>query len=85
MKAVLASRGVRFRKTHDLTELVDLMRDSGITFPGELDDVTRLTPFATFFRYEEFWAEPEGRLDRAWLADCVTKTRAWAEVAVGQV
>ena len=85
MKAVLASRGVRFRKTHDLTELVDLLRDSGIAFPGELDDVTRLTPFATFFRYEEFWAEPEGRPDRSWLTDCVTKTRAWAEIAVGQM
>ena len=84
MKAVLSSRGVRFRKTHDLTELVDLLRDSGVTFPGELDDVTRLTPFATFFRYEDLWADPEGRLDRAWMTDCVRKTMAWAEVAVGQ-
>lgn len=53
IKAVLALSAVRFRKIHDLGALIDLARGNGIAFPKELEGVTRLTPFATYFRYEE--------------------------------
>ena len=82
LKAVLSSRGVRFRKTHDLVELIDLLREHGIPFPGELEDIRQLTPFATEFRYDEFLVEPERPVDRSLFQTYLTTTRAWAETMV---
>jgi HEPN domain-containing protein len=82
LKAVLACRGIAYRRTHDLAELVDLLRDSGIDLPAELEDVRELTPFAIEFRYSELPVEDEGPLDRAWALTCVTKTKAWAAAQI---
>ena len=79
LKAVLAFRGARFRKTHDLVELIDLLREHGVPFPDELEDIRQLTPFATAFRYDEFLVEPEGPMDRSMFSAFLAKTRAWAE------
>jgi hypothetical protein len=59
---------------------LDLLRDSGIDIPVELEDVRELTPFAVEFRYSELPLEDEGPSDRAWARSCVSKTRAWAEI-----
>ena len=79
LKAVLALRSVHYRRTHNLTTLIDLLRDNGIVFPAELDDVRRLRPFAIEMRYEEMPATGEEALDREWVADRVSRTRAWVE------
>jgi HEPN domain-containing protein len=52
MKSVLARRAVRYRRTHDLAELIDLLRDSEIECPPELDQAVILTPFAAEMRYD---------------------------------
>ena len=39
LKAVLSSASVRYRRTHDLVELIDLLRDHGVDFPEELEEV----------------------------------------------
>jgi hypothetical protein len=59
LKAVLAARGARYRRTHDLLELLDLLRGQGISYPGELEEVRRLTPFAVAYRYDEVPEEAE--------------------------
>ena len=82
VKAVLSLASIRYRRTHDLTELIDLLRDHGESFPQALDDVRRLTPFATEFRYDDLPEEGEEPFDRRWALDCVRKTRAWAEAAL---
>ncbi|MBL7222998.1 MAG: HEPN domain-containing protein [Candidatus Brocadiae bacterium] len=79
LKAVLAAHHVAFRWRHDLVELLDVLRDSGIPFPHDLDDVRRLTPFATEFRYDDLPAEEEEPFDRAWALNCVERVRNWAE------
>ncbi len=79
LKAVLAAHSVPFRRTHDLVELIDLIRANGIAFPGELEEVRRLGPFAAELRYDDLPAEDERPIDRAWLMDCVQRTRGWAE------
>jgi HEPN domain-containing protein len=38
LKAFLTHQGIRFRRTHDLKELMDLMVDNGIEIPGPLMD-----------------------------------------------
>ena len=79
LKAVLLLKGVQFRRTHDLVELIDLVRDAAIKFPTELEEVRRLTPFAATLRYEDASTEQEEPFDRAWALDCVRRARAWAE------
>lgn len=84
LKAVLSLRSVRYRRTHDLVELIDLLRENGIAFPDELEEVRRLGPFAAEFRYDELPEEPEKPFDRQWALDCVRRTKAWAESILGQ-
>lgn len=58
LKAVLAHHAVLYPRVHDLTELVDLLRENKISFPENLEEIDRLTPFATVFRYADLVAEP---------------------------
>ncbi|MBF0213937.1 MAG: HEPN domain-containing protein [Magnetococcales bacterium] len=53
LKAVLMEKGVSFRRTHDLDELVDLIIDAGITFPFDPNQFSLLNPFAVQWRYED--------------------------------
>lgn len=82
LKAVLAFASVRSRRTHDLVELIDLVRENGLPFPDDLEEIRRLNPFAAAFRYDDLPEEPEGPFDRSWASDCVSRTRAWAESAL---
>ncbi|MBF0173223.1 MAG: HEPN domain-containing protein [Magnetococcales bacterium] len=61
-KAVLLARGVTFRRTHDLDELVDHILDAGISFPFPADHFSLLTPFAVHWRYEDLDIAISGRL-----------------------
>ena len=52
IKSVLSRRGVRYRRTHDLAELIDLLTDHRIDHPQELETSVALTPFAAEMRYD---------------------------------
>ena len=80
LKAVLFSRLVEFRRTHDLTELSDLLVRNGVPIPVSSDWLKSLNPFAVAFRYEE--PKPSG-LDSAALAAVVRKVRTWAAELIG--
>ena len=43
LKALLSERGAIFRRTHDLTELCDLLTDAGHGLPAELAAIDALT------------------------------------------
>ena len=79
LKALLSFQGIRFRRTHDLLELIDLLIDNGYTFPGELSDLDYLTPYAVEFRYELFPMAEEIRLDRQESRNLVANLRSWIE------
>ena len=49
LKAFLSDLGVRFRKTHDVRELMDLLEDAGHPLPKSLADLDALTPYGTPF------------------------------------
>ncbi len=53
LKALLSELGVAFRRTHDLTELCDLLTDAGHPLPLKLTEVDALTPYAVIFRYAD--------------------------------
>lgn len=77
LKAVLAHRSIPFRRTHDIVELIDLIRDRGITFPEHLESVRHLNPFAVEFRYDQLPEESAEPFDRVFVLACVQRTRAW--------
>jgi HEPN domain-containing protein len=56
LKALLSIHAVRFPKTHDLHELLNLLEEAGEMLPAELTRVDELTPFAVEPRYDYFTA-----------------------------
>jgi HEPN domain-containing protein len=63
LKALLSDLGVRFRKTHDIGWLIELIADSGCPLPAEFAGLEEFTPFAVAYRYEDY--EVGLPLDRA--------------------
>lgn len=59
LKALLISRGIAFRFTHDLIELIAMLPESDLITLGELD-VESLNPYTIEGRYPGPW----GPLDR---------------------
>jgi len=53
LKAWLAHTGTDYPKIHSLETLLELLNAKGICLPPNLSDVSRLTPIATVFRYED--------------------------------
>jgi HEPN domain-containing protein len=52
IKSVLSRQSIRYRRTHDLAELLDLLKDHEIQRPPELEQCVMLTPFAAEMRYD---------------------------------
>ena len=84
LKAVLAHAAVRFRHTHDLVELLDLLGNSNLSYPPAFEEVRRLAPFASTLRYEDLPLHFERPFDRSWALDMVRRVRAWAEATLAQ-
>lgn len=53
LKAVLFFRGVQFRRTHDLEELIALLSRNSVNTPISVDRIGRLNPFAVTLRYDD--------------------------------
>jgi HEPN domain-containing protein len=79
LKALLSHLGIRFRRTHDLKELMDLAVDSGMEIPGHLIELDLLTPYAVEFRYDLLPLELEVPLDRQGAQKMIRELRAWVE------
>jgi HEPN domain-containing protein len=77
LKALLSVRAVRFQKTHDLHELLNLLESAGEIIPADLARVDELTPFAIQWRYDYFSAPAS--FDRAKARDLVAKLRVFVE------
>src|SRR3989442_2596776 len=52
IKSVLSRRSIRYRRTHDLAELLDLLKDHQVQHPPALEQSVALTPFAAEMRYD---------------------------------
>ena len=51
IKALFSYHAIRFPKTHDLDELVELALENGIKLPSFMDKLTELSPYAVEGRY----------------------------------
>ena len=79
IKAILIWKEIKFRKTHDLSELIDLCVDEGIEIPNEFIDLDELTPFAVEFRYDLFVESEEEPFSRQKSLDRVKKVWLWVD------
>jgi HEPN domain-containing protein len=78
LKSLLSHRHVAFRRTHDLTELLDLLTADGVEIPAEIAEVRQLGPYAAEFRYEDVSDEAMEPFDRRRVAEWVKRTRQWS-------
>jgi HEPN domain-containing protein len=79
LKAILFLHQVEFRRTHDLTELAQLLRQHGVETPVADAQLSRLNPFAVTLRYDDLEIEAISR-DAA--AELVMLIYQWAEELV---
>lgn len=80
MKAVLASSGDDFPRTHDLWHLMDRLDAVAKPLPDALREVRTLVPWAVEFRYGD---TIDGQLDREQALALARDVIAWAEDSVG--
>jgi len=87
LKAVLSAEGIRYRRTHDLAELIDLATDNGLRLEPGMEDLRTLTPYAVDLRYGSFGMEIEeaSNLDREKVRESIRRLRAWAEGRIGAI
>lgn len=78
LKAVLASKGVEYERTHDLEYLLELLQGAGLKAPAAADELAALTQWAVRFRYE---AEVPS-LDRPHALSLARRARDWAQTAI---
>jgi len=77
LKALLMAKNIPYRRTHDLRELIDLIRDNDIEFPESLMEIRTLSPFAVEFRYDYIPLEEEEEFNRKKALEMVQKLRKW--------
>ncbi len=79
LKAVLGSRSIQYSRTHDLTVLLEQLRDAGLELP-DAALLPELNPFGVEHRYPgDASAELPAGLDRANLQGLVGRVLLWAE------
>ena len=76
LKSSLACKEVDFPFSHRLTDLIDLLKETGVAFPEDLEELRFLTPFAVAFRYEVY-EEEEEPFDSDRIAALLDKLREW--------
>jgi len=83
LKAVVASQGLAFEWTHDLSELIRQVHDTGVSLPADLEEVDSLTPYAVDYRYEDpVLADSFAERDSA--LNLIRRMRAWAESTISE-
>jgi HEPN domain-containing protein len=76
LKAILVHNNIEYPLTHRLTDLIDLILDSGLDFPKNFEDVRYLTPFAVEFRYD-IYEKDEEEIDFNEIYALLLNIRGW--------
>jgi HEPN domain-containing protein len=82
LKAVLALRSIKFRRKHDLDELIELFEQHSLPLPPMSDVLDELNPYAVTLRYDLLDVES---LDRERAKEIVNAVRQWAEEQIQNV
>ena len=77
LKAVLAHRGITYRRVHSITYLLGLLEDHEVAWPPRAAELETLTPWAPQARYDHDTGD--AILDREAAVELVGAVRAWAQ------
>jgi HEPN domain-containing protein len=77
LKAVLALHSIKFRKKHDLGELLDLYEQHKLPLPPMMDVLDELNPYAVTLRYDLL--DDMEALNREPTKAIVNAVRKWAD------
>jgi HEPN domain-containing protein len=76
LKAVLAHRGITYRRVHSINYLLGLLEDHEVPAPPRAPELETLTPWAPQARYDH--DDTDATLDREAAVELVGAVRAWA-------
>jgi HEPN domain-containing protein len=77
LKAVLAHRGITYRRVHSITYLLGLLEDHDVPAPPRAPELETLTPWVPQARYDH--DAEDATLDREAAVELVGAVRAWAD------
>lgn len=77
LKTLLNTLRVRYERTHELRNLLDLLSARGVMIPIHIEESCRLQPYAARLRSPA--SEVEQPLDREWAIRCVRATAQWVD------
>ncbi len=80
LKAVLASRGIEYDRTHSIGYLTSVLEHHGVDPPGCREQIEELTPWAVAARYEDSF---ERILDRVAVRELLANVRDWSQTLIG--
>ena len=80
LKAVLAYRGITYRRVHSITYLLGLLEDQQVAAPPRASELEAFTPWAPQARYDH---EADATLDREAAVELVRGVRTWAAGELG--
>jgi hypothetical protein len=81
LKAVLAHRGITYRRVHSITYLLGLLEDHDVPAPPRAPELEGFTPWAPQARYD---LDTEGAtLDREAATQLVRGVQDWARAELG--
>lgn len=78
LKAILSLRGIHFRRTHDIRELLDLLSDNEIELPEAFEHLDEWTPYAVEYRYEDTEIQETG-FDRSAAVKILDDVLSWVD------
>ena len=74
-KCLLASRGITFPYTHQISLLTDLLEENGFALDEDFLSLINLTPYAAGLRYSFLDSSQTVRLDRSSILATITRLR----------
>lgn len=75
IKSLLTAKGVNYRKTHDISQLISVLEKSGCNVPEKFMDLDLLTEYAGNLRYDDIEDE---NLDREQIKTSLKSFKKWA-------
>jgi HEPN domain-containing protein len=82
LKALIAIRGLKLVRVHDIDRLVEILEGDGLEIPANRDRLFALSEYAVPLRYEQLLdAEP---LDREATVALVDEVGSWAAAHLAQ-
>jgi HEPN domain-containing protein len=80
LKAVLAYRGITYRRVHSITYLLGVLEDHEVAAPPRASELEAFTPWAPQARYDH---DADATLDRQAAVELVDGVRIWAAGELG--